>query len=271
MKMSNNQAKDVVLISGLINIHRWGKAFIQTLVNEWGSGNVYIVYTNEGTNVTKQQIDGKTIYSIGPNNYRSGSQSVQTQALVFEKKIRMLQAEYGLGKHFHIIAHSMGGLVSRQYIYNNPNIVAGLVTLGTPNHGSPLANFYKWLSYLIGARRAYANLTPKWVASFNLQCPIDQAPLWNNGKIYTIRGYTSNNPFKNFGVIGEVLFAWLTLRFIYRTKSDGLVPEESVLAEGAVHVADYPGLHHLDLVRSPIVAEKASSVLRKSSSTKATL
>lgn len=264
--MVEKKPTDLVLISGLINIHKWGKDFLHTIVHLWGSGNVYIIYTNSGTKVKQNYFNGKVVYSIGPNNYRSGADSVEEQALEVEKKVRILQEKHRLGEHFHIIAHSMGGLVARQYIYNNPNTVANLVTLGTPNHGSQLANFYKWLSYLIGARKAFENLSPTWVKEFNSLYSIKDAPLWNNGKIYTIRGYTTSNPFNNFGVIGEVLFAWLTLRFIYRTKSDGLVPEDSVLAEGAEHLADFSAYNHLELVRRPSVAEKATSVLLGSKS-----
>lgn len=259
--MTGDKPKDVVLVSGLINIHRWGKEFLETIVNLWGSEHVYIIYTNTGKEVKQQKLNDQFFYSIGPNNYRSGSKSVQEQANVIAKKVRILQAEYGLGKQFHMICHSMGGLVARQYIYDNPNTVANLVTLGTPNHGSPLAVFYKWLSYFIGASKAFANLTPKWLEEFNQRCPIEGAPLYEDGKIYTIRGYTSRNPLKNFGVIGEVLIASLTLRLVYKTKSDGLVPEDSVPADGAEHLADFPTYNHLDLVRQPSVAEKASTVL----------
>lgn len=261
MAAEANQPKDLVLISGLINLHRWGKNFLQTLANIWGSEHVYIIYTNEGTKVKKLQFHNQIIYAIGPNNFRSGSQSIEAQALQVEKKVRILQSEYGLGEHFHIIAHSMGGLVSRQYIYNHPNTVANLVTLGTPHHGSPLARFYKWLSYFIGAKNAFANLTPEWVGRFNAQYPIENAPLWNNGKIYTVRGYASKHPLKNFGVIGEVLYAWLTLRFVCKTNSDGLVPEDSAVIQGSEHLADFHECSHFDLVRRPSVAKKASAVL----------
>lgn len=259
--MEHNKASQLILISGLINIHRWGKEFLQTLVQIWGSENIYIIYTNKDTRVKRHHVDGKTIYSIGRNNYRSGANSIHAQAKTVAKKVQILQANYGLKPHFHIIGHSMGGLVARRYIYDNPNTVANLVTLGTPHHGSPLANFYKWLSYFIGARKAFANLTPQWLKTFNQRYPIHGAPLYNNGKVYTIRGYISNHPIKNFGVIGELLFAWLTMRFIYKQKSDGLVPENSVLAEGAEHLADFPKYHHLDLVRRRDVAEKASMAL----------
>lgn len=40
-----------------------------------------------------------------------------------------------------VIAHSMGGLVARQYIRSHPGKVSKLIMLGTPNHGSELAAY----------------------------------------------------------------------------------------------------------------------------------
>ncbi len=57
----------------------------------------------------------------------------------------------------------MGGLASRRYIYNNPNAVAGLFTLGTPHKGSPLAYQGDWIDFFIGADAAVDNLKPSWV------------------------------------------------------------------------------------------------------------
>jgi pimeloyl-ACP methyl ester carboxylesterase len=42
--------------------------------------------------------------------------------------------------HFHIVAHSMGGLIARVWIGAHPELFRGkLVMLGTPNHGSWIA------------------------------------------------------------------------------------------------------------------------------------
>ena len=57
-------------------------------------------------------------------------------------------ADFGAGEPVHLVAHSMGGLVSRRFIQRHPDVVGGhgrrdgqgrggrLVMLGTPNHGS---------------------------------------------------------------------------------------------------------------------------------------
>jgi len=49
----------------------------------------------------------------------------------------------GKGERVHIIAHSMGGLDARHAITNvfkSPELVATLITIGTPHRGSPVAD-----------------------------------------------------------------------------------------------------------------------------------
>ena len=48
------------------------------------------------------------------------------------------------GKTFHIVAHSMGGLVSRWFIekLEGNQVVNHLYQLGTPNQGSPYGSLY---------------------------------------------------------------------------------------------------------------------------------
>jgi len=45
-------------------------------------------------------------------------------------------AEKGINGQFNIIAHSMGGLISRCYIINHPDKVKRLILLDTPNYGA---------------------------------------------------------------------------------------------------------------------------------------
>ncbi len=49
----------------------------------------------------------------------------------------------------HVVGHSMGGLVTRQYIRSHPGKVKNLVMLGTPNHGSELATVAKLFVLMI--------------------------------------------------------------------------------------------------------------------------
>ncbi len=64
--------------------------------------------------------------------------------------------EVGLGpdhaKLLHVVAHSMGGLVSRWFIEREGGnkVVQHLVMLGTPNGGSPWANIQDWATLALG-------------------------------------------------------------------------------------------------------------------------
>ena len=56
------------------------------------------------------------------------------------------------GKQLHIIAHSMGGLVSRWFIERKGGnkVVQHLIMLGTPNAGSPWAVVEDWVKFTLG-------------------------------------------------------------------------------------------------------------------------
>ncbi len=252
---------DLVLVHGLTNKHRWSDSFLRTLAQEWGSGNVYVIYTNESMQVKKRTFDGKTVTFIGKKDLTAGDDSVEEQARRMAEKIEVLQQEHGLSRQFHIISHSMGGLVSRQYIYEHPDTVAGLVTLGTPHHGSPLAEDFDWIGFFIGADAALDNLRPDWVADFNRRYPVKGAPFYSGGKMYTIRG-DSDGKIWEWGAMGELYVGWHILHKKHGTDSDGLVPRDSAVIEGAEHIADFPDYHHLDLVTRREVALKAAEVLR---------
>lgn len=76
-----------------------------------------------------------------------------------EENARLLKsrlAEVGLGpqhgKAFHIVAHSMGGLVARWFIEREGGnqVVQRLVMLGTPNGGSPWPSIEDWALTALG-------------------------------------------------------------------------------------------------------------------------
>jgi len=56
---------DVVLIHGLTNKHQWSDAFLNQIAATWGSGNVYVIFTNESTRVWTRTINGRVIYFCG--------------------------------------------------------------------------------------------------------------------------------------------------------------------------------------------------------------
>ncbi len=250
---------DLVLVHGLANKHRWGDAFIETCLNIWGSGNVYVVYTNESKRVWTRTIHGKELICIGEDDHSAGKESIEVQAERLAKALALLEKEHGLSSRFSIIAHSMGGLVTRYYIYKNPGRVAGLVTLGTPHHGSPLADSFSWTGKFIGAGAAIDNLRPDFVEAFNRLYPATGAPLHKNGRIYTIRGRCPKGAC--FGWGGELHLGWNIMRTVNHTDSDGLVPTASAVIEGTDHLGDFDDFDHYELVQEPEVALTAARPL----------
>ena len=250
---------DLVLVHGLSNKHQWSDDFLKVCANTWGSGNVYILYLNSDNTVSTRIVDGKNIITIGKNDYSAGDDYVDVQAGLMAEKIDILQKSYGLSGQIDIIAHSMGGLVCRRYSYLKPDTVAGLVTLGTPHHGSPLGDDMDWGAFFIGAEKAVENLNPSWVESFNRTYPVP-GPLYSGGKIFTIRG-DADGFIWEWGVLGEIYAGWNTLTLLHWTDSDGAVHKASPLITGATHVADFWDYDHYELVRESAVATKAAQYL----------
>lgn len=62
------------------------------------------------------------------------------------EKIERICARSGL-ERFHIVGHSKGGLIAREYIqrFGGERRVKSLITLGTPHHGTPTAAIGVWL------------------------------------------------------------------------------------------------------------------------------
>ncbi len=256
---TNVAAYDLVLVHGLTNKYQWSTSFLDKCLQTYGSGNVYAIYTNTSTRVWERWINGRKLICCGENDYTAGDTSVATQASRMRTKTSLLQASYGLSTKFKIIGHSMGGLVSRRYIYNNPNTVAGLVTLGTPHKGSPLAYQGQWVAFFIGAEAAVENLKPSWVqGTFNVQYPAP-GPMADGGAIYSIGGDADG--WDAWGFAGELSIGWTLLSTIYWTDSDGGVPHDANSISGMTFVTRFWSYDHEELVTKADVATKALQYL----------
>ncbi|MGE5404507.1 MAG: lipase family alpha/beta hydrolase [Candidatus Saccharibacteria bacterium] len=251
---------DLVLLHGLTNRHRWSDQFLNRCLEHWGSGHVYPVYLNHYNDVSIAPVQEKLLISIGKNNYTAGCACISAQAGILAEKVKILQENHGLSSPFYIIAHSLGGVVARCYIHHNPNAVAGLVTLATPHHGSPMARDYGWFSHVLGAKNAFDNLTPEYMSKFNRLYPINQSPLFGDGKIFTVRGI-ADGKLDEWGWGGETILGWYHMKLFHNTLSDGLVPDYSAVIEGAHHIGDFPHHAHMDLVTNPSVAQLCSEYL----------
>ncbi len=163
-----------------------------------------------------------------------------------------------------VIAHSMGGLVSRAYVASG-GTVTKLITLGTPHKGTPLANILRFFSQ--------SNLdTPgpkdmKIGGQFITSMLINPLDLANRNKYYCFAGqmgghFESTSPYwvwnesyykdvKN----GIVCYMWPLL--LPYGKNDGLVNTWSAFFEGGGVNLPYPTpqyyVDHMHLV-GPAVA-----------------
>ena len=250
---------DLVLVHGLSNMYCWSDAFLMQCLKIWGSGNVYAVYTNDSDRVWEREMDGEIIVCCGEDDYSAGDDDIETQSGYLGAAVEKLRESYGLSRKFCILAHSMGGLVSRHYINSHPGNVEALVTLATPHHGSPLADSFGWVGFFIGAGDAVDNLSPAYMEAFNKQCPVPDPTKEDTCKIYTISG--DSDGYDSFGWGSELFFGCPTLRLFYWTENDGIVPTASTGIDGAVHIAHFPDFDHYDLIQEPEVAVKAAEYL----------
>lgn len=87
---------------------------------------------------------------------------IKNRAIILRNQIDEFKRETG-AKKVNIIAHSMGGLISRYYIkyLNGNSFVDKLIMLGTPNHGSNLAVYDSEDAKLIDTITAYDNTKPE--------------------------------------------------------------------------------------------------------------
>ncbi|MCB0521998.1 MAG: caspase family protein [Lewinellaceae bacterium] len=102
-------------------------------------------------------------------DYENLNTTIQETAAALEKKLGEAGIEPGCGKDFTILAHSMGGLVSRYYIENlsGKEVVKNLILAGTPNLGSnfgKIPEYLGWANKILGLAST-VNLTVPYAAS----------------------------------------------------------------------------------------------------------
>lgn len=86
--------------------------------------------------------DGYGVFSfdLGGFLWSLNTRNIRDLAQLVADKVEGVCQRYGL-ERFHIVGHSQGGLVGRVYIQHlgGDRRVKGLITLGTPHHGTPTA------------------------------------------------------------------------------------------------------------------------------------
>ncbi|MBD2492114.1 caspase family protein [Aulosira sp. FACHB-615] len=84
-------------------------------------------------------------------DYESLNTSIEDTAKELKRQLAEVGLEPNHGKTLHILAHSMGGLVSRSFIEqgNGNQVVNHLIMVGTPNGGSPWATVHDLATTLL--------------------------------------------------------------------------------------------------------------------------
>jgi hypothetical protein len=84
-------------------------------------------------------------------DYESLNTSIEDTAKELKKQLEAVGLQAGHGKTLHIVAHSMGGLVSRSFIEHKGGneVVSHLIMVGTPNGGSPWATVHDFATTML--------------------------------------------------------------------------------------------------------------------------
>jgi pimeloyl-ACP methyl ester carboxylesterase len=85
-------------------------------------------------------------------DYENIQTTIEENARLLGKRLSEVGLGANHGKQVHIVAHSMGGLVSRWFIEKEggDQVVQHLVMLGTPNGGSPWPTVQDWVFAALG-------------------------------------------------------------------------------------------------------------------------
>lgn len=93
-------------------------------------------------------------------DYESMHRKIQKTGKDLKQKLEAVGIKKGHGKEVHIIAHSMGGLVSRWYMEQEGGlaVINHFIQVGSPNLGSPIASKAQLATTALGA---VLNFAPK--------------------------------------------------------------------------------------------------------------
>jgi len=196
--------KSTIVLKGNKTVEKSGKIFYANvpLVFTWKDkdGNeqkseipiqtcrppVFLVHGFTGSLATWKRLDeemSKQKWHTHRGEYYYGKQNIADQAVLLRKNIQAMRGQYEkLGfkaKKIDIVAHSMGGLISRQYIsvsgtYDDD--VHKLIMVATPNHGSLAGD--KLLGELVATIHGHA------IANTDLYCKSNFMQHLNDGEAY---------------------------------------------------------------------------------------
>ncbi len=99
-------------------------------------------------------------------DYENLATSIEENGKLLKTRLEGVGLVPGHGKTLEIVAHSMGGLVSRWFIEQEggKQVVHRLVMLGTPNGGSPWPRVFDWATVTLGLAMNHFTVIP-WTAA----------------------------------------------------------------------------------------------------------
>jgi triacylglycerol lipase len=194
---------------------------------------------------THLQAHGFTVYHT--NVPWAGGVKERSRAL--KEQVETILAAPGV-ERVHIIAHSMGGLDTRHMLYDHRGVgfhekVASLTTLGTPHHGSPVADAIKedlihFITERVFSIEGISDLKTEACARFN-----EQADAWESSCGVRFRAYAGAQPRRQ--IFWPLKISW---RIIHDQEgdNDGLVSVQSARWKDAYFVPPVLEADHLNLL-----------------------
>lgn len=170
------------------------------------------------------------------SEFNDSTQKRDNQALAQHASGEHVHTNFALKNHakIHFVGHSLGGLVIRSYLAEHPDFVhseqmGNVVFVGTPNHGSDVADFFSdtWMLSLVGGTAESLTTTPE---SFPNRLPL---------------------PNYNFGVIAGTQ-SYPVFNGMFAKTNDGLVSVESTKLKGMQDFIEVD-IKHDRLRRDPYV------------------
>ncbi len=183
-------------------------------------------------------------YDVCSLDYKTVRKSIETIKEQVTEQVEHCFTNFKTSNKTHFIGHSLGGLMIRNYLAENPNryskkSVDKIVMMGTPNQGSPISDVYKKrnlfgllgeMSIALGTgEEDFANALPE--------------PSYHIGII------AGNKP-------------WLITKGIFNEPNDGLVPVSSTKLTNMADFIELP-IDHAGMRSSQIVVEQLLSYLSR--------
>jgi len=126
-------------------------------------------------------------------DYESMNRKIQKSGVDLKKKLEAVGIKAGHGKKIHLIAHSMGGLISRWYLEKEggQDVISHFIQVGSPNLGSPIANKAQLATTALGAILNFIPKPPLVAGAIRLA-----GTLWNRLTVTTRQLKPTSNFYK---------------------------------------------------------------------------